>query len=203
MQIVSEYVDVAHLLKVVRYLDGPLAEEELAAIVRRILEALQFLHLHSKCVGELQAERIMIDHTGEVKVRVGLDADDPRGPLVGHPFWRSPECITTPKTSSPKCDIWALGITMIELVDGEPPFAHVHPMRAIFLIQQSNQPSLQNPGTLSAECLDFLSWCLRKSETERATADALLSHPFLKNTSRDDNTVILKLLVRSGFLKPF
>jgi len=50
----------------------------------------------------------------------------------------SPELLSEARYSH-KSDIWAIGITAIELAEGEPPYSHQHPYRAIFSIQ-TNPP---------------------------------------------------------------
>lgn len=36
-----------------------------------------------------------------------------------------------------QCDIWAVGITAIELAELQPPMFDLHPMRALFLMSKS------------------------------------------------------------------
>ena len=40
--------------------------------------------------------------------------------LCGSPYWMSPELCAGRKFNE-KVDIWAFGITLLELADGEPP----------------------------------------------------------------------------------
>lgn len=78
-------------------------------------------------------------------------------------------------------DIWSVGITAIELAEGKPPYADIHPMRAIFMIPTKPPPSFRDPNNWSSEFIDFVSMCLVKNPKNRTTATDLLSHPFIKN----------------------
>lgn len=78
-----------------------------------------------------------------------------------------------------KADIWSLGITVIELAEGDPPHAQMHPMRAIFLIPSRPSPTLRHPESVSRDMNDFLAQCLEKDPTERPSATSLRSHPFI------------------------
>jgi serine/threonine protein kinase len=48
----------------------------------------------------------------------------------------SPEVISN-NCYSYKTDIWSLGITAIELAEGEPPYAKIHPVKAMLMIQNN------------------------------------------------------------------
>ena len=55
----------------------------------------------------------------------------------------SPELIAATDGHTGKTDVWSLGITAIELAEGRPPNAEMHPMRAIFLIPTRPPPTLR------------------------------------------------------------
>lgn len=59
--------------------------------------------------------------------------------VIGSPFWMSPEILLKSKYNK-KTDIWSLGITAIEMAEGEPPYSHIHPIRAMFAIK-NNPPN--------------------------------------------------------------
>ena len=78
-----------------------------------------------------------------------------------------------------RADVWSLGITALELCEGQPPHYNVHPMRAIFMIPMKPAPTLKDPAMWSAEMVDFLSKCLVKSAEMRATTEKLLEHRWI------------------------
>lgn len=79
-----------------------------------------------------------------------------------------------------KVDIWSLGITAIELAEQRPPYSHLHPMRAIFMIPSKPPPGLENPDAFPAPLRDFIKAALVKNGDERPSAAALLEHAFVK-----------------------
>lgn len=73
-----------------------------------------------------------------------------------------------------------MGITCIEMYEGKPPYAEIHPMRAIFMIPSKPPPSFRETNKCSSLLLDFVTLCLMKSPNERPTATELLQHSFIK-----------------------
>jgi myosin III len=110
-----------------------------------------------------------------------------RNTSVGTPFWMAPEVIACEQQMEydydSRCDVWSLGITAIELADGEPPLSDLHPMRALFKIPRNPSPTLRSPIEWSPEYNDFIQRCLTKDFERRPTVGELLEHPFITNIS--------------------
>ena len=72
-----------------------------------------------------------------------------------------------------KSDVWALGISIIEMAEGKHPFAGMTSTRNMKWIIDMPSPSLSSSGW-SSDLVDFVKCCLVKDVNERASVEELL-----------------------------
>jgi serine/threonine protein kinase len=79
----------------------------------------------------------------------------------------------------PKSDIWSVGCLLIEMATGSAPWMEFsNKLSAMYHVASKDViPTI--PSGLSSECVSFLSRCLCREMSVRATASELLSHPWL------------------------
>lgn len=80
-----------------------------------------------------------------------------------------------------QCDIWAVGITAIELGELQPPNFNLHPMRALFIMSKSGfkPPTLKDKDKWTSNFHSFVKIALTKNPKKRPSADKLLEVLFL------------------------
>ncbi|XP_072737661.1 mitogen-activated protein kinase kinase kinase kinase 2 [Ciconia boyciana] len=166
---------------------GPLAEAQIAFVCRETLQGLQHLHGQGRMHRDVKGANILLTHGGDVKladfgVSAELTAAAKRRSFIGTPYWMAPEVAAVEKTGGydHRCDVWALGITAIELAELQPPLFDLHPMRALMLMAKSSfqPPKLKEKSRWSPTFHQFLKLALTKNPKKRPTAAKLLQHPF-------------------------
>ena len=192
--IIMEYLGGGSCLDLVKSTRG-ISESATAWILAELLRGLQYLHANGKIHRDIKAANILISEDGAVKIAdFGVATQlsnnlSRRNTFVGTPFWMAPEVIGQEDYTF-SADVWSLGITAMELAKGEPPLAHLHPMKVLFFIPKNPPPVL--PSQYSREFRDFVAQCLQKSPHDRATINELLKHRFLAKASRNELTKLVK-----------
>ncbi|KAL7032575.1 hypothetical protein ACKWTF_007349 [Chironomus riparius] len=168
-----------------------LSSNTIAFILRETLDALAFLHENHCMHRDIKGHNILLTEEGNIKlVDFGVSSHlavtlARRNTSVGTPYFMPPEVIACEQQLNQnydsRCDVWSLGITAIELAEGEPPLSSLHPMKALFEIPRNKPPELTHKERFSPLLSDFISACLVKDFEKRPFARELLRHPFFKN----------------------
>jgi len=163
-------------------------ENQIAAVCKSVLQALAFLHANGVIHRDIKSDSILLSNDGRVKLtdfgfvaQVSADLQK-RKSLVGTPYWMAPEVISRLPYGT-EVDIWSLGIMVIEMIDGEPPYFDQPPLQAMRFIRDMPPPRFKdNMHRVSPRLQGFLDRMLVRDPTQRATAVELLEHPFIRQT---------------------
>lgn len=185
--IIMEYCGAGSVSDIIRLRKKTLTEYEIATILSDALKGLEYLHSNRKIHRDIKAGNILLNTDGHAKLAdFGVagqltETISKRNTVIGSPFWMAPEIILEIGYDC-VADIWSIGITALEMAEGKPPYADIHPMRAVFMIPTKPPPSFRDPDRWSAEFIDFVSVCLVKNPCDRASATDLIQHIFLQKS---------------------
>ncbi|XP_066987131.1 mitogen-activated protein kinase kinase kinase kinase 3 isoform X7 [Macrobrachium rosenbergii] len=176
-------------LQDIYHITGPLQERHIGYMCRETLRGLEYLHRMGKMHRDIKGANILLTENGDVKLAdFGVSAQitatiSKRKSFIGTPYWMAPEVAAVERKGgyNQLCDIWAVGITAIELAELQPPMFDLHPMRALFLMSKSGfkPPTLKDKSKWTQNFHNFVKLALTKNPKRRPTADKLLMHPFV------------------------
>ena len=182
--IIIEYCDGGSILDLMKITNKYLNEEEISSIIFMVLKGLLFLHEEKKIHRDIKAGNILLTKEGYAKLGdFGVSAQlmhsfSKKISKIGTPYWMSPEVISQSNYDS-KCDIWSLGITCIEMAEGEPPYSEIRTFLVMKKIIGNPPKGLTNPKLWSKEFNHFVSLCLTFDPLKRPSAKDLIKHPFI------------------------
>ena len=153
-----------------------------------VSQGLAYLHGISKVHRDIKCSNILLTVSGQVKLAdFGVSAQltrtmSKRNTFIGTPHWMAPEVIQESRYDG-KVDVWALGISVMEMAEFQPPRHAIHPMRVIFMISREPPPQLAQAEAWSSAMHSFVAACLQKNARQRPSAAQLLNHSFVKQAT--------------------
>ncbi|CAO3676912.1 unnamed protein product [Rhizopus stolonifer] len=158
---------------------------QLIYIIQSIAAGLEELHRHGcihrdiKCDNiflNVQENSIVIGDFGVVSISPEADSSIEEAGVVL--FW-APELVKK-KIVNAKIDIWALGIVILEILNGgKAPYEdeHLREEQIKEKILQARRPAY--PPKLPVQLVDLLDRCLDPNPETRYSASQVMQHPFL------------------------
>ncbi|KAL7268257.1 Protein kinase of the Mitotic Exit Network [Rhizina undulata] len=197
LYIVLEYCENGSLHSICKNF-GKFPENLVGLYMTQVLRGLLYLHDQGVIHRDIKGANILTTKDGLVKLADFGVATRTSGlsdsSVVGTPYWMAPEVIELAGATTAS-DIWSVGCTVVELLDGKPPYYKLASMQALFRIVNDDHPPL--PEGSSPAVRDFLMQCFQKDPNLRVSARKLLKHPWIVNAKRSDSVVRTDEAVKS------
>lgn len=182
-----EYMDAGSLDK----LQGVgVPDDVLARIAASMTRGLRFLKDQLQIIHrDVKPTNVLLNTKGQVKLcDFGVSGQLEKSLAktnIGCQSYMAPERIRGESqnnlgTYTVSSDVWSLGLSLVEIACGKypyPPETYANVFAQLTAIVHGPPPEL--PEKYSEEAKDFVSICLKKESTARATYAELMEHPFL------------------------
>jgi serine/threonine protein kinase len=171
--IVMEYVPAATLADLVTR-DGSLPPAEAARIGRAMLAALRAAHAAGVLHRDVKPGNVLLGAEGRVVLTdfgiaqaSGTSTLTRTGELIGSIDFLSPERLTGGRQPGPEADLWALGATLYQAVEGRSPFRRSTAIETAWAIAHEDPPPPRAAGPLAP----LIAGLLERDPERRLTAE--------------------------------
>ena len=191
--LILEYCDSGSVIDLMLAMDRTYTEIEIATIMKMVLKGLILIHEKDLIHRDVKGANILLSGNGFAKLAdfgVGVQLhDDFRKSKKGSPYWMSPQVVKN-ENYGIGTDIWSLGVTCLELYNGEPPNSSLKPYEVMEKIGKCeiNFDELfgENKNNMSESFRNFVKKCLVIDEKKRAKAEELIKDEFIVKNSKDN-----------------
>ncbi|CAL9731186.1 MAP kinase kinase Mkk2p/SSP33 [Monosporozyma unispora] len=171
---------------------GRIGEKVLGKIAEDVLRGLSYLHEKKVIHRDIKPQNILFNDGGEVKLcDFGVSGEAVNSlatTFTGTSFYMAPERIQG-EPYSVTCDVWSLGLTILEVAQGHFPFgsdkitANIAPIELLVMIltftpELKDEP--ENNISWSNSFKSFIGYCLKKDPRERPSPRQMLKHPWIQ-----------------------
>ncbi|MGW8555101.1 protein kinase domain-containing protein [Streptomyces tubercidicus] len=154
--IVMEYVPSVTLGDLLKR-EGALPPGEAARIGRSMAAALRAAHDAGVLHRDIKPANVLLGHDGRIvltdfgiAVQSGTPSLTRTGELIGSIQYLAPERLRTGIAEpGPACDLWSLGATLYQAVEGNPPFNRDTVIETAYAIAAEDYPPPRNAGDLA------------------------------------------------------
>jgi len=195
--VVMEYLEFGSLAEILNQHDFGVKMDEphIAYVLLEVLMGLSYIHSLDIIHRDIKSDNLLIGNPTQnnqvhiklidfgYSARLDSTSSKKRHTVVGTPYWMAPELITGAGYDN-KVDIWSLGIILMEMCEGEPPYLDLTPVEALIKISTIGIPDLSPTVPRSQGLKDFLSRSCHRDPKNRWTAEQLLKHEFLKEMDK-------------------
>ncbi|KAG5481952.1 hypothetical protein LSCM1_05664 [Leishmania martiniquensis] len=201
--IVMEYCEGGSVDTAYDLLRRPLSEPLIAYVCRQTLLGLRYLHERHVIHRDIKGSNVLLTKDGQVKLAdFGVSTElkhtlSRRNSFIGTALWMAPEALTE-KDYDSRADMWSLGITTIELAEGQPPYLGMHIARAVFFIPLNDPPTLHAKERWSPQMHVFVRRLLTKDKELRPSAATMLMDSFVSPNavaSQEDMAAVVEQLM--------
>ncbi|MFH9190563.1 serine/threonine-protein kinase [Streptomyces globisporus] len=175
--------------------DGVLAVPRAATIGLQVLQGLRAVHAASVVHRDVKPGNVLVRDDGlailvdfGIATFEGADRVTRTGSVIGTPSYLAPELFAPASPGpTPASDLWALGVTLYEAVEGRVPFAGHEVWEVQENVRQSPDPVLRYAGPL-APVIQGLLITEPRERLDAATAEAMLREVLDDPASPDAGT---------------
>eukprot|EP01083_Nonionella_stella_P011064 31466_1 len=170
------------------------SERNGADFMKKILEAIDYIHSNSIVHRDLKLSNIVFDGSDQMKIidfgqsELITDARRRDRNVVGSLAYLPPETLTRRyKQDLFAGDMWSLGVIAFVLINGIVPFAAKNIPSLMRRIKRSTALKWNRDIVISESCKHFIESLLNKDHTQRLNAKEALQHPWIVSQATEDD----------------
>jgi serine/threonine protein kinase len=175
---IMEYLEGSNLNDLIKNSKQRIPLNLVASIGFQIASALEYAHENNIIHRDIKPENVILSKKGIVKVtdfgiaKLGQDKSkimDESVPIMGSVLYSSPEQIKNSLNVDYSTDIYSLGITLYELISGQPPFANSKEIRESIekIFTEKPQSLITYYPDIPEKFQDIIFKCLEKDPKNR------------------------------------